>query len=97
VKFGSFSALERVMSEAVKAGGDRQIFHEILRQISMQAWQQIQLGNENPLTDLVKGNEKIISLIPSEKLDELFQIEAYTGIAKERTLALAEQLHERLN
>ena len=52
-KFGPFAAMERVLMAVVKNGADRQKMHEVLRQLSMAAWQEIQKGQTNPLVNFV--------------------------------------------
>ncbi|MEZ4658187.1 MAG: lyase family protein [Caldilineaceae bacterium] len=37
--YGVFAATERVLMAAVKAGGDRQVLHEVIREQSLVAWQ----------------------------------------------------------
>ena len=37
--------------EAVKAGGDRQALHEVIREHSLAAWEAVRLGQANPLAD----------------------------------------------
>ncbi len=96
-KFGPFSSLERVMVEAVKSGADRQVVHEVLRQISMQAWQSVQEGGLNPLKETLMKNERITAWISPDKLDELFEIKSYIGIAKESAEKIATEIRERFS
>jgi adenylosuccinate lyase len=58
-KFGPFAAVERVMMAAVKNGADRQEIHEVLRQLSMKAWQVTQNGQINPLVGFIMQDERI--------------------------------------
>ena len=51
--YAPFAATERVMMAAAKKGADRQEMHEILRQYSLTAWNDIQNGKENPLKNLL--------------------------------------------
>lgn len=44
-----FMATENIMMEAVKAGGDRQELHEIIRQASQEAARRVKSGGENDL------------------------------------------------
>ena len=46
-KFGPFAAVERVMLAAVKNGADRQEMHEVLRRLSMAAWQALEKGEQS--------------------------------------------------
>jgi adenylosuccinate lyase len=95
-KFGPFAALEKVLVVAVKNGADRQEMHEVLRQLSMSAWQEIQQGHDNPLKELVLGSETIVKWIAPSELQGLFIVENYTGIAESRTLKMIYQLQARL-
>jgi adenylosuccinate lyase len=94
--FGPFSALERVLVEAVKNGADRQAVHETLRQISMQAWEAIKKGDPNPLVELLKNDQEITSWIPEGRMGELFHVESYIGNAAACALMLAEQINKQL-
>ncbi len=91
-KFGPFSAVERILMAMVKKGADRQESHEILRQLSMSSWQEIQKGNANPLVNLVKGDSRITRWVKGEELSTLFAVEGYTGIAASRARATAKRM-----
>jgi len=45
--------------EAVKKGADRQKMHEVLREISMEAWNQMHIGKDNPMESLLLENKEI--------------------------------------
>lgn len=94
-KYGPFAAVERVMLAAVQNGADRQQMHELLRQLSMAAWQEIQQGKTNPLAGLVLQDEGVARWLTPEDLRGLFLIEGYTGIAESRARAMAQQIRER--
>jgi adenylosuccinate lyase len=95
-KFSPFSALERVLVEAVKRGADRQATHEALRQISMQAWEVVQEGAANPLMNLLAADHRINGWIPQSDLAELFDTFSYTGNAETGARALAARIRDRL-
>ena len=88
-KFGPFAGIERVLMALVKSGADRQEMHEVLRQESMTAWQEIQKGQPNPLVELVKKDARITKWIAPETLQKLFDVEGYTGMAATRSRELA--------
>jgi adenylosuccinate lyase len=90
--FGPFAAVEQVLMAAVKNGADRQEMHEVLRQLSMAAWKEIQAGQSNPLPDLVMQDERITQWVSPADLKRLFFIEAYTGIAESRSREIVEKL-----
>ncbi len=48
-----FMATENLLMQATRAGGDRQILHERIRDYSMRAHASVERGEENPLVDLL--------------------------------------------
>ncbi|MBM3137487.1 MAG: adenylosuccinate lyase [Chloroflexi bacterium] len=94
--FGPFSTLERVLVEAVKHGADRQIVHETLRKISIQAWDAIQRGEPNPLAKQLKEDQEIVSWFPEGMPDDLLIVESYVGNAVSQAKMLADQINSRL-
>jgi len=94
-KYGPFAAVERVMLAAVQNGADRQEIHEVLRQLSMAAWQEIQQGKTNLLVQLVQQDKRVTSWLAPDALRGLFLIEGYTGIAEPRARAMAQLIRDR--
>lgn len=92
-RFGPFAAVERVMMAAVKNGADRQEMHEVLRQVSMSAWQALQDGQANPLVELVLKDDRITCWVVPADIRQLFKVEGYTGFAKSRALEMANQIN----
>ncbi len=95
-RYGVFSAVERVLMEAVRAGGDRQALHEVLRRHSMAAWEAVRAGGENPLPDLLAADTTITALLPPDRVRELLNAVHYTGSAPEAARALARTIREQL-
>lgn len=95
-KFGPFAAVERVIMAAVKNGADRQEMHEVLRQISMAAWQAIEKGQTNPLAGLVTQDERVTCWVAPSDLSQLFAVEGYTGIAEPRAREMAGRIRARI-
>lgn len=91
-QFGPFSAVERVLMAAVKKGADRQKLHEVLRQLSMQAWTVVQQGQTNPLFELVQNDERINKWVSIGELQLLFDVRGYTGSAELRARAMTEKI-----
>ncbi len=81
VKYGPFAITEAVLAEAVKKGANRQEMHEILRELSMMAWDKIRLGEKNPLTDLILRDKRIIKFVDVNKLNKLLDPKRYIGLA----------------
>jgi adenylosuccinate lyase len=91
-KFGPFAAIEKVLVACAGHGADRQEMHEVLRQLSMAAWQEIQQGNENPLTGLVMASDAVTKWIDPVELQGLFDVKGYTGIAEIQSRAIAHRI-----
>ncbi len=91
-QFAPFLATESILNEAVTKGANRQVIHEILRNISLNAWAKIQLGKPNPMKDLILKNKIIYNLIKKEKLIKFFNVENYIGDAAQRALNLVKKI-----
>jgi adenylosuccinate lyase len=63
--YGVFAATERLLMECVKRGGDRQILHEVIRDHSLAAWAEVQLGQSNPLGGLLRDRRDHAICIPA--------------------------------
>jgi adenylosuccinate lyase len=94
-RHGPFLALERVLTLAVQAGGDRQELHETLRKHSMTALEALQEGRSNPLIDLVAQDPLILNYLQPARIKELLDPTTYTGLASQRALDLAHRLRSR--
>ncbi len=95
-KYWPFSATEGVILEAVKQGADRQEMHEVLREISMRAWESIQEGNSNPMQDLLEENPTIKQYLKPIEITEILDAKNHIGSASEKALTLAKQI-DKLN
>ena len=79
-----FMATENIMMDAVKAGGDRQLLHELIREKSMEAGANVKaLGGENNLLDLIASDLAFGKT--REELDALMKPELYVGRAPQQT------------
>ena len=90
--YGVFAATERLLMEAVKAGGDRQELHEVIREHSLAAWDALRLGDPNPLADSLCSDERILRWLPAQQVTALLDAGVYVGDAVERARALAEEI-----
>ena len=90
--YGVFAATERLLMEAVKAGGDRQELHEVIREHSLAAWDALRRGEPNPLVEDLCGDERILRWLPAEEVTALLDAGDYVGDAVERARALAEKI-----
>ena len=88
-RYGTFAAVERVLMEAVKAGGDRQALHERLREHSMAAWRAVEGGEKNPLPRLLVEDPALTRWLSADQIRRLLDASTYVGDAPERARALA--------
>jgi adenylosuccinate lyase len=94
--YGSFAAIERILTALVRAGADRQEMHERLRQHSMRAWEAIQAGKPNPLHDQLTSDTTLLHFMQPARLQELLDASSYVGLAPDRARELATRIQERM-
>lgn len=83
-----FSVTEIVMVELVKKGQDRQIVHEVLREVAMKAWEDIQAGKSNPMKELLL-NTKPGKTFSEKELALMMDAKNHVGLACKKALELA--------
>jgi adenylosuccinate lyase len=88
--YAPFAAVERVLMALVKAGGDRQVMHEYLREHSLTAWAEVQSGKPNQLSELISHDPELTGFVPEEQLCRLMDISQYLGDAARRARQMAE-------
>ena len=89
--YGVFAASERLLMEAVKAGGDRQHLHEVIREHSLTAWAAVQRGEANPLSDLLASEPEFTSLLAPARIRSLLDASDYVGEAPQRAREVAQR------
>lgn len=95
-QYASFAASESIILEAVKNGADRQEMHEVLRNISMIAWADIQKGKENPMIKLLSTDKLISRYLNKNQLQKLMEVETHIGNAPERARKLVKIIKKYL-
>jgi adenylosuccinate lyase len=90
--YGVFAATERLLMAAVRAGGNRQELHEVIREHSLAAWEAIRLGEPNPLAESLCADARITRLISAAEARTLLNAETYVGDAPERARRLAAEI-----
>ncbi len=95
--YGVFSATERVLMAVVKAGGDRQAAHEIIREHSLAAWAALQQGQPNPLSSLLAADARLTRYITADAILALLDATEYVGDAPERARAMAAVVRSAIN
>ena len=93
-QFAPFAGTERVLMALSKAGADRQKMHERLRELSMGAWQSIEIGEENTLIELVCKEPEFLEYLSADGLRQLFDTGSYLGDAPQRARQLSEYIRQ---
>lgn len=96
-EYGLFAATERVLMAAVKAGGDRQVLHEVIREHSLSAWQALQSGQPNPLGKLLIEDQRITQYVDAALVPHLLDASDHVGDATERAQCLAAEIRKVVN
>jgi len=94
--YAPFAALERVLMALVKAGADRQVMHEYLRQHSLTAWAEVQAGKPNMLDEFISHDPEITRFVPADQLCRLMDVSGYLGDAPQRARQMAEMVRNSL-
>jgi adenylosuccinate lyase len=85
-----FMATENILMQCVKNGGDRQELHEIIREYSMQAGEQVKVhGNPNNLIELIKEDKRFS--ISVNELEVTLQPKNFIGRSSEQTVEFIDQ------
>jgi adenylosuccinate lyase len=90
--YGPFAGTEPIMMEAVRAGGDRQALHEVLRTAAMESWQAIAQGKSNPLGSLLTEEPELTGRVDPAEIRRMLDPSKHTGSAPARALALAARI-----
>ena len=94
--FGPFAATERVLMALVAAGADRQEGHEWIRQVSLEAWQGVEQGGDNPLLDLLLSRPEIRQFLSEDQIRETMNVAQHLGTAGERAWQFAQTIRQAL-
>ena len=89
--YGIFSATERVLMEAGKKGADRQEMHEVIRELSLKAWEKVQNGEANPLRNEMAADNRILEYLTKDEILSLLDASSYTGEAEKRTMKVVQE------
>ncbi len=91
-QYAPFAATEGILVEAVKNGANRQKMHELLRNISLKAWAEVQEGKVNSMKKLLMENVNLKKYVPNEKVNTLLDVGRHIGDAPERAKKLAGEI-----
>ncbi len=92
--YGPFAGTESVMMEAVRSGGDRQRLHETLRRVSMESWEALARGQDNPLSRLLTEDRALTALVDPAEIRLLLEPGKHVGTAPQRARLLADRIEQ---
>jgi adenylosuccinate lyase len=90
--YAPFSGTQALLMEAVRSGGDRQRLHETLRNASMEAWDAVRRGNENPLSRRLSEEGSLTVLLDPAEIRRLLDPSNHVGTAPQRARLLADRI-----
>jgi adenylosuccinate lyase len=90
--YAPFAGTQAVLMDAVRAGGDRQALHETLRGASMEAWDAVRRGEENPLARLLAEESALTALLEPAEIRRLLDPGTHVGTAPQRARLLADRI-----
>jgi len=94
--YGAFAATERLLMELSRAGADRQMMHEKIRQHALSAWQVVMLGESNPLANYLATDVEILEYLSADRVYELLDPAGHIGDAPARARDIARAVHDLL-
>ncbi len=94
--YGLFAASERLLMELGRRGANRQEMHEVIRNHSLAAWQEVQEGRANPLATALSTDPVILEFATTEEVLALLVADDYIGDAPLRTRMVLERVQEIL-
>jgi adenylosuccinate lyase len=92
LQYAPFAGLERLLVALGKAGADRQVMHESLRQHAMQAWGFVQSGEENPLVERLAADPQLVTYLAPSEIRRLMDASHHVGDAPQRARRLADAI-----
>ena len=94
--YGPFAATERLLMEAVKRGGDRQVLHEVIREHALASWAALRRGEDNPLEEQLAADDRMLKIMPAGDVRSFLRSDDYVGDAPERARRLAKLMNETI-
>lgn len=94
--YGPFAATERMMMELVKAGGDRQELHEVIREHAMVAWGEVRAGRSNPLVESLCNDPRTTQYAPRNTVRAWLDASDYVGDAPQRARDFAGLVRQQI-
>lgn len=93
-KFAPFVATEGVILKAVRNGADRQKMHQLIRNLAIESWEQIQNNELNNLVEKISADLYIKKFLTQKEISECLVVENHLGTASQRALQLVRKIHK---
>ncbi len=93
-QYAPFAATESILMASVKKGANRQTMHELLREVSLEAWAEIQRGEPNPMGELLAANKEILKYLKEKEVIALLDAKHHVGTAPKRALQLVKYIRK---
>jgi adenylosuccinate lyase len=95
--YAPFAATERLLMAAVKAGADRQVMHEVIREHALAAWSAVNAGQANPLIDALCSDQTIGRWLDAATVRSLLDARGYVGDAPQRARQIVQKIQHTLS
>ncbi len=95
-QYGTFAGIEPLLMQLTQAGADRQVMHSLLRDVALRAWEEVEAGRENPLSNLLAANGELQNFLPEAAIRAALDISNYVGDAPERAQSMVRRLREAI-
>jgi len=95
--YGHITGSERVLMALGKSGADRQVMHERLRELALQARRNEEMGALEAFTQLVTSEALFLEYLSADQLLQLLDISQYIGDAPERARKFAKTIREQFD
>ncbi|MGE4455018.1 MAG: adenylosuccinate lyase [Sphaerochaeta sp.] len=95
--YGIFAASERLLMELGRQGANRQEMHELIREYSLKAWEEVQEGKPNTLKTMLTEDKTILSYLSKDAALRTLDATQYLGDSAQRTRMVAKEIAKLLN
>lgn len=95
-RYAPFAATESIIIESVKKGADRQQMHELLREISLKAWDEIKKDKPNPIVELLTNDKTLQKYLTKSEITKLLDVSSHLGTATTRAKQLVSLIKKEI-
>lgn len=92
--YGPFSALEAILLKSTKSGANRQEMHEVLRQISLKVYNEMQTTGKNNLPKHIREDKRILKYLNQNEIKQLGNYKNHTGFASQKAQETARKIKQ---